>query len=94
MGGCQRVADFENRLSNIKCATRPKLNVNSGLIAVVNFVTSCPESAQRDKEAEIGMRLLSDAIEGVGRFWQPSTGFGPSEPLDRGPPETSSPLDP
>ena len=85
------MADFENRLSNIKCATRPKLNVNSGLIAVVNFVTSCPESAQRDKEAEIGMRLLSDAIQGVGQILPAKYRFWTLEPLDRGPPKPRAP---
>jgi hypothetical protein len=67
------VADFENRLINKKCASEAKLNPESGLIAVVNFVTPCSESAQRAKPARTGTKMQNAAQEVVGSFfyWQP-----------------------
>ena len=53
-GSCHGVADFENQLINKNCASGPKLNSQSGLITVVNFVTSCAELAQPEKTARFG----------------------------------------
>ena len=61
------MADFENRLINIKCANRRKLNPNSRLITVVKIVTSCSDSAQREKGARIGTRLHAARAE---QSWQ------------------------